>query len=87
MKPYQKGRKPADGEGKHWNLCTAPGCNYRGTHSDGAGPSMRCGMHYYAAHGEQALKEGEARDAEAREQEIRLKRGGPRYLKIEKAAT
>ena len=52
-----------DSSGKKWNLCTHIGCGYRGTHSDSpGGKHSKCGLHYYAASGEDAIKEWQARN-------------------------
>ena len=48
---------------KKWNLCTHAGCDYRGTHSDSpGGKSAKCGLHYYAASGDDAIRDWQARD-------------------------
>ena len=53
-----------DSSGKKWHLCTHTGCGYRGTHSDSpGGKHSKCGLHYYAASGEDAIRDWRARDA------------------------
>ena len=80
-----RGKKEIDGGGKkRWELCAVDGCNYRGTHSDVAGPVSYCGEHFYAFKGGDALQEWRVRDAKARIDEERMRAGGPRYLKFGK---